>query len=115
MGNKIRVRQIKTHPRYFISTEGELYSTYRNKWSTGRMSKNEYRQVILKPDMRTCIMHRLVMEVFVGKSDKDVWHINGDKSDNRLCNLEYITRSETTKRLIKKKGTPIYFPEWNIA
>jgi hypothetical protein len=41
-------------------------------------------------------VHRLVMLAFVGPSDLSVDHINGDKTDNRLCNLRYCTLQENT-------------------
>lgn len=43
-------------------------------------------------------VHRLVMAAFVGACQKgmEVNHKNGDRSDNRLCNLEYVTRQENS-------------------
>jgi hypothetical protein len=41
-------------------------------------------------------VHRLVMLAFVGHSDLSVDHINGDKTDNRLCNLRYCSLRENT-------------------
>ncbi len=38
-------------------------------------------------------VHRLVAEAFLGPSDMEVNHKNGDKTDNRLVNLEYCTRA----------------------
>ena len=39
-------------------------------------------------------IHRLVLETFIGKSNLQVNHKNGIKSDNRLENLEYCTNKE---------------------
>lgn len=39
-------------------------------------------------------LHRLAMEAFVGFSEKQVDHENGNKGDNRLVNLRYCTRSQ---------------------
>ncbi len=41
---------------------------------------------------KNCRVHRLVMGAFVGLSDNEVNHKNGIKTDNRLRNLEYVTR-----------------------
>lgn len=46
-------------------------------------------------------VHRLVIETFVGKSDLVVNHKNGVKTDNRLENLEYCTRSENCIHSVK--------------
>jgi hypothetical protein len=45
--------------------------------------------------------HRLVLENHLGRkltSDEHVHHINGDKHDNRLENLEIISNSEHIRR-----------------
>lgn len=43
-------------------------------------------------------IHQLVMLAFVGKPNgMQINHINGVKTDNRLCNLEYVTQSENMK------------------
>lgn len=49
------------------------------------VSPNKYRQFLV---------HRLVMAAFIGPSDLHVNHKNGKRDDNRLSNLEYVTRSQ---------------------
>ena len=45
--------------------------------------------------------HRLVMEAFVGKSELEIDHINGNPSDNCIVNLRYVTRVENTQNRIR--------------
>ncbi|MEN6507038.1 MAG: HNH endonuclease [Planctomycetaceae bacterium] len=47
-------------------------------------------------DQTVFLVHRLVLSVFVGPcpAGKEVNHKNGNKRDNQIENLEYVTRSE---------------------
>lgn len=56
------------------------------------------------------LIHRLVLLTFNGESKLDVNHKDGNKLNNRLDNLEYVTKSENTKhaydnKLMTRKGT----------
>lgn len=51
------------------------------------------------------LLHRVVMEAFNGKSDLTVDHIDGNKKNNSLDNLEYVTQKENTKRMFERVGT----------
>lgn len=58
----------------------------------------DYMSVVLHSDIKrvSCSVHRLVIEAFIPNTEnkRTVNHINGDKCDNRLDNLEWATNSE---------------------
>lgn len=92
---------------YQVSNLGRIKSVPRkdrrgHPWS-GRIMKpditaNGYCQILLSKDgvKEKRYVHHLVMESFVGTrpDGKQVNHINGDKTDNSIVNLEYCTSSE---------------------
>lgn len=60
------------------------------------LGKNGYYTVALCKNgkQKSRNVHKLVMEAFVGKSEKVVNHIDGVRSNNNLSNLEYVTQRE---------------------
>jgi len=86
---------------YQVSNLGRVKSlSFNRKGKEGiRKLQNHstgYFEVILynKKRNKHFLVHRLVVMAFFGKSDLHVNHKNGIKTDNRLENLEYCTRSE---------------------
>ena len=51
----------------------------------------------VRVNKRNRYVHRLVAEAFLA-GEGQVDHLNGDKSDNRLVNLEWVTASENSRR-----------------
>ena len=95
------VKPLKDYPNYYISDEGKVYSTKWGKtvelkpWNSGK----GYLMVALCKNGKSYKkhIHRLVLETFNPIPDMqnyDCNHINEDKTDNRLCNLNWMTRRE---------------------
>ncbi len=98
------MRPIKGYEcRYFIDTFGNVYSCSRGNtivlkpmlWNSGYYYVNFYPNGKQKPHS----IHRLVAMTYLSNWDPklQVNHINGIKTDNRLENLEMVTRSENAK------------------
>lgn len=90
--------------RYEVSDSGDVRSVRFNKSLTKSALLKQgfcrgYCTVQLRFRKRFTV-HRLVMLAFVGERPEDRPHINhknGIKTDNRLENLEYVTRSQNQK------------------
>lgn len=46
---------------------------------------------------RTYLAHRVVWALVRGSWPQEIDHINGDRSDNRICNLRSVTTSENNR------------------
>lgn len=89
---------------YFVSQEGNLYNTFSKKITTGSPDKNGYKRVTYKSSKpcKTTSVHRMVMEIYnptEGMDELEVNHIDQDKTNNRLENLEWITHQENMNRI----------------
>lgn len=79
------------------SRNGNGEFTLPERFSKLSLSKGYFRVGLWRGNEgKVFFVHRLVMLAFVGPSNLSVDHINGDKTDNRLCNLRYCTLRENT-------------------
>jgi hypothetical protein len=82
-------------PKYHFHDTGEIYSLFTGRYLKPSKTTRYATVVITYNDIRiTKYVHRLVAEAFYGKSDMQVNHINGNRHDNRIENLEYCTAKE---------------------
>lgn len=87
-------------PDYQASNLGRIRSRKSGEWKVLRAtphSMNGYLVVSLRVARKylTRSVHRLVAATFLGDADgRDVNHRNGNKHDNRLANLEYLSRGD---------------------
>ena len=81
--------------KYIIYSDGRVYSNSSNKFLKGDINHDGYHTVTLyyKGDNKAKKVHRLVAEAFIPKIEgKDyVNHIDGNKDNNDVSNLEWCT------------------------
>lgn len=81
-------------------THGDPMRLSRRSPNTGHVHSNGYRYIAGKAE------HRLVMERHLGRPlfpDENVHHINGDKLDNRLENLELWSTFQPSGQRVEDK------------
>lgn len=97
---------------YQVSNLGRVSAIRRAgaKGGIRKLSKDNhgYLQVSLKdyPRVKIAKVHRLVLTAFVGPRPrgKQADHINGDRENARLSNLEWVTPKENNRRMIERHG-----------
>lgn len=90
--------------RYRVSNTGKVYSIFSKRQIKSFVSRIGYHDVYLKVNKKTSIkkLHRLVAEAFLGVSSLEINHKDGNKSNNNVLNLEWVSRSENLKHAFKK-------------
>lgn len=85
-------------PRILVSDEGDVLSYRSGFWKRLKQTDSgRYLTVgINNPTGKSYLVHRLVAETWIPKESEDleVNHINGNRYDNRVENLEWVTHQE---------------------
>lgn len=93
---------------YQFHDNGEIYSEKRTRFLKQRLRKDGYKDVWLSNNGKSCIFlsHRIICKAFFGDFpiSIDVNHKDGNRSNNRLSNLELCTRSENCLHGYKSNG-----------
>lgn len=93
-------QNVNEFPWYMACSDGYVINTNNGYVLRGSQKKTGYIELIFvdensNPHYR--LLHRIIAEAFCEKPEGDnleVNHINGDKTDNRAANLEWVTHAE---------------------
>lgn len=105
-------------PRIKVSNKGNVVSHKRGGWYPLKVWDNGHGYQQVGACAQPQYVHRMVAETWIDNPNhyRDVNHINGDKTDNRVENLEWATRSQNIRHayrtgLTKGRRTPILIVE----
>ena len=86
-------QQLKINNNYFATSEGKIYNT-----TTGKLNEGGYNRRYLRCKIagKEYNIHRLIAETFIPNPDNkpQVNHIDGNKHNNSVSNLEWVTAYE---------------------
>lgn len=96
------MKEIEINKDYFVDEYGNVYSNKKNKLKQLKpiLTKYGYYEVHLYGEIsKRCKIHRLVAEAFIPNSENkpEINHIDGNKLNNNVSNLEWCTTKENMK------------------
>lgn len=96
---------------YVISSQGRLRRKDSNKCRAFSIDKHGYSKVTLsmgRKNRKSFKIHNLVAKAFLGDPcGLFVNHIDGNKQNNHVSNLEYVTNRENVVHGLIRRGKPV--------
>lgn len=113
-------RKIDDKGKYEVSSYGRIRSWYYHKqWQDVPLYRTfftsgkgyVYCRMYLEDTPKNYAVHRLVLSAFIGESILEPNHKDGNKHNNRLDNLEYMTHRENVQHSFKQLGRVVKYGE----
>lgn len=117
----MRCQKIDGYENYLIYEDGSIWNLVTDKELKGSISENGYKYYRLSKDGKKKMFyaHRLVAQHFLDNPDNlpVVNHKDGNKLNNNVSNLEWVTQSENVSHahreglISKSNSSPTYYLE----
>jgi len=102
--NEVQGKQFR-NTNYLVTEDGRVYSTILKAYRKLHKMPNGYMRATIIVDGKICsfLVHRMVSECYIHNFNnlEFVNHINSNRQDNRVENLEWCTRLENAAHMIK--------------
>lgn len=97
-----------TNGKFIASSLGNVMNTdWRGSGKTKAVKQTKHHSGYMhfKMNGKVIYTHKAIMLAFNGKcpDGKEIDHVNGDRADNRLCNLRYVSRTENVRNPVTRK------------
>ena len=91
------MRQLKDNPNYLVTVDGRVFSLHTMRYLKNFPKAGDY--VYVKIGSKSHRVHRLVAQTYIPNPENkpQVNHMDGNKQNNMLCNLEWMTHSENVQ------------------
>jgi len=103
----IEMKIIPDFPNYMVSKKGDVYNVRNKRIIKPILNKNGYVYVTLcvSGKKKNRYIHTLVAKCFIDNPENKLFvnHIDGNKTNNNIDNLEWCTQSENTKHYYNNK------------
>jgi hypothetical protein len=94
------------YPNYIITKDGKVYNSQRNKYLSPSKHEGGYMMLSISDGKKrtTFSAHRLVALLFLDNPNSlpEVNHIDFNKTNNNVANLEWVSRSDNMKHNLSK-------------